>query len=400
MKKIKDWTILIYANGNNDLEPEMYNTKLNLEKIGSSEEINILIEMGREAQEVIHLVRSKDTFLYKDKWIGVRRYYIKKGESELLEDIGETNMSNPVNLYHFIKWGMENYPAKQYILVLGGHGYEFVGTMTDYTKEGPCIMGIPEMIKAINQIYKYTNRKIDLLILDTCFANAIEVIYELGKEKNHVVQNMLTYIQEGPIKGLDYSKIINLAKKNTGNINALVKEIIDHEELDLIGFKIAHRELKKIKKSISELAYSYLNEAQKPPLLPWQIMNDFDKNKPWSQYLKKYYTHVASIVIYYRRCTQEKYPLINIATICLDSIDKLTMYYKLGFSKNNYWTYVLSNKTLQDTMNLYPEEKLKPLKLNFREVYLYTNIMNNHLEKEEVFPIVKSLYEYKEWKMI
>lgn len=50
MKKtnIKQWTLLIYANGNNELEPEIWRSKLDAEKVGSSDNINVIMEIGRE----------------------------------------------------------------------------------------------------------------------------------------------------------------------------------------------------------------------------------------------------------------------------------------------------------------------------------------------------------------
>ena len=73
-------------------------------------------------------------------------------------------MANPKKLYDFISWGMQLYPANKYMLILGGHGYQFVGMMTDYSQKAAYIMGIPEMARAINMAANEAGRKIDALV--------------------------------------------------------------------------------------------------------------------------------------------------------------------------------------------------------------------------------------------
>ncbi|RKD27949.1 hypothetical protein SAMN02745883_00343 [Caminicella sporogenes DSM 14501] len=397
MKHIKNWTILIYANGNNDLEPEMYQSKLDIKKIGSNEDINIIIEIGRTENQIINLIRPSLIHFYKNKWSGVKMYYIKSNKSILIKDLGNINMSKSENLYNFIKWGIENFPAKHYIVIFGGHGYEFVGTMTDYNHDAPYIMGIPEMINDLNKI----NKNIDLLIADTCFFNTIEIIYELGKHKNHTVQNMLTYIREGPIEGLPYSKIIELIKQNPNiDINNLIKKLIDYLKLDLVAFRIDNQILKKIKKAINDLSLSYLSNTNNENLSPSQLLYSFDKRKPWTKYLDEYYKNLAYIVIYYKRFTNKNNPLINIARMNLENINKLSKYFKFEFAKNNYWTHILSKKSINDKIYLYTKENSIPIRLTLNEVYLYTHMVNQHLSNKEVLKIVKDLYKYKNWKLV
>ena len=49
----KQWTLLIYANGNNDLEPEMWQAKLGAEKTGSSHNVDVIMQIRRENQQLI-----------------------------------------------------------------------------------------------------------------------------------------------------------------------------------------------------------------------------------------------------------------------------------------------------------------------------------------------------------
>jgi hypothetical protein len=155
IRELKDWTILNYANGNNEYEPEMYKALNDSASAGSDESVNIVMQIGRIEREVAKIIRPFEDFKNDDEmWTGVRRYHIREHKPEFLEDLGKINMADPKSLYEFITWGIENYPAKHFMLILGGHGAAFVGTLTDYSQEAPYIMGTVEMCRAINMILK------------------------------------------------------------------------------------------------------------------------------------------------------------------------------------------------------------------------------------------------------
>jgi hypothetical protein len=181
----KNWTILIYTDGNNELEPEMWKNKLNVEKIGSDDRVHVVMQIGREARGLVKKIRPFDYLPpCKENWTGVRRYSFVNGKSVLLEDLGKINMADPMCLYDFIKWGIESFPSQHYMLILGGgHGFQYVGTLMDYSQNIPYLMGIPEMCTIFDMIYEESKVNIDLLIIDTCHFNSVEVLYELGKIK-------------------------------------------------------------------------------------------------------------------------------------------------------------------------------------------------------------------------
>lgn len=117
-------------------------------------------------------------------------------------------MADPHNLYKFIKWGIETYPAKHYMLILAGHGASYIAVMPELSQDMPYMLGVPQMCKVINMILKDTGIKIDILVLDMCFMNSLEIMYELGSKESNCVKNVLTYIKDGPLSGLPYDKLI------------------------------------------------------------------------------------------------------------------------------------------------------------------------------------------------
>ncbi|QHI72694.1 hypothetical protein [Aminipila terrae] len=123
MEKIQqevDWTILIYADGNNELEPEIRQSLLALEKAESNPNVHVVIQISRAEHKLVQLIRHDMDIKNNNSWSGVRRYFVSKGKLHLTGNLKKVNMADPKQLCHFIKWGMASYPAKRYMLLLGG----------------------------------------------------------------------------------------------------------------------------------------------------------------------------------------------------------------------------------------------------------------------------------------
>lgn len=351
-KTTKKWTILIYADGNNEMNDTMYNSMLACKKAGSNKNVNVIMQIG--------LINNNET-KYDDIWLGVRRYYIKRNNSLLIENLGKLNMADPNNLYKFIKWGMENYKSEHYMLVLSGHGADFVGCLTDLSLNVPYIMGIPEMIKAINSINETSKDKIDVLVLDMCYMNSIEVIYELGKEENTAIKSMVTYTDYAPYEGLCYDKLIFLTKKYSKihDLNLFLKHLIDNLNFNLTAFEINHKKLNQIKNLFNDLAYSYINNKDEIIQNPIDLINNITpKSKP-PDFITNINDKLASIII----CSKTKFRGINNSIkITSNNINKLIFfYYKLAFAKNNYWTKLLSNISLDQQLITENKVKVRPI---------------------------------------
>lgn len=396
LKKEVDWTILIYANGNNELEPEMHQAMIDIEKVGSNSNVNVVIQIGRAEYKLVRLLRNDSCLKDNDRWNGVRRYFVKKGGSELVGNLKKINMADPKQLYHFVKWGMLSYPAKKYILILSGHSYNCVGMMTDYSRKAPYIMGIPEMVRAINIASNEMCKKIDILILDTCCSNTLELIYEFGMEENHAVQNIITYIVNGPIEGLPYGSIINLVQANVNedDITVIIKDIIDNLPYDLVSFKVDHQKLQKIKQLFNDKTLEYISKSIHDGKAYNNISDLEQKN-----IIQSISDNLASIIIHYKR--HNNWALILVTASVINNLKLLTHYNQLGFAQDNYWAKLLNDKLLdvRNTVNSAQKESLLPLKMSPQEVYAYISIMNPELEESQKGNILGKLYHYKKWDL-
>lgn len=225
----KDWTVLVYLAGDNNLTVESVYAINELKKVHQSGQINIVTQ-----------------FDPKDDTLPTRRYHLSENQTpgRLIDDIAdsapfehesaaaqaragahregliaarqaiadavkrsldssdlpdnvksamikniplqtlgnlppiaatETNTGSPETLYNFISYAVENFPAKHYMLVLAGHG---AGTERDYLMkdESPIdSLTISELRQAIED----TGVELDILGMDSCLMSMAEVCYEL-----------------------------------------------------------------------------------------------------------------------------------------------------------------------------------------------------------------------------
>jgi len=406
---MKNWTILIYANGNNEFEPEMYQVLLDAEKIGSSKNLNILLQIGREKRELTQILRPSDPITTSlDQWTGVRRYCLqpkKNSEklcSNLVKDLGKINMAEPKTLYDFIKWGMENYPAKNYMLIMGGHSFEYLGILTDYSQNLPYIMGIPEIGRVFSLIKKNIGQEISLLVLDTCYMNMVEVLYELAKEKKQALKNVLTYIEYGPLQGLPVNKLLNIVEENSNlqDLNLLTTRIIEGLNFDLVAFTLNNKKLEKIKRLSNDLAQHLLRNYQNTSINLTQILEKKEprnKDQLLSEYVKNLEKNIQGLIIASKRVANQKSKLLSIAH--KKTNNKLAAYYfRLSFAKNNHWPQVLGINHLQENLPLEDSIQLKPIVLPLQALVSLISIMNPSADDKQIGEIVQNLLQYKNWQ--
>ncbi|MBN2087985.1 peptidase C11 [candidate division KSB1 bacterium] len=104
----KKWTVMVYLAGDNNLDSAGVVDLLEMKEVGSTSDINIIAQFDRRGK----FYRTKRYFLQKDSSLN---------EDEVA-DLGETNTGDPDVLQSFIEWGAENYPANHYLLVIWNHG--------------------------------------------------------------------------------------------------------------------------------------------------------------------------------------------------------------------------------------------------------------------------------------
>ncbi len=383
----KEWTILIYANGNNELEPEMWRSKINLESNCKAENINVIIQISRAKKSIVNIIRSIDSdYEEEESWTGTRRYLVKDNRAILLEDMGEVNMANHKTLNKFIEWGSNKYLANKYMLIISGHGF-LVATLSDICGLHPYTMGIYEMCNAINSI----NKNIDLLILDICNMNTVEVMYELGKSYKNTVRKLLTYIDSGPLNGMPYEKIINIIDNYPkNNLNELIVKIIDDMDLEAIAMEINHKKLNKIKYYLNRVGYLKLIKNND------STSSNDERERADLKVLSK---EILSTIIYYNSFEKGIFPIkiITAEMYDIENIDLFLKYYnKLAITKNNYWANVVANKTINHKLNM-QISKCQQNILTRENILAFIALFNENEDDKAHLARLKKLYQYCNW---
>jgi len=141
----KEWTFLVYCAADNDLAPFGLIDVNEMETVGSTDQVDIVVQFDGSEE-------------YSPDAKGSCRYHIQKDDdfehvtSPVVQDLGEVDMGSRKTLTDFLEWGVKNYPAKKYMVVLWNHGtgwYESVDAMTlDFTAP----KDVQDLIEAVEQI--------------------------------------------------------------------------------------------------------------------------------------------------------------------------------------------------------------------------------------------------------
>lgn len=121
----KEWTVLIYMNGKNDLEEFAIEDFRELAKVGSTQDVNFVVQLGRPERRPGAQAEMRSVF---GGWSGARRFYVVKdatpepGNEIEIVDSGHVDMGAAETLTNFLKWGKDMFPAKRYAVVIWNHG--------------------------------------------------------------------------------------------------------------------------------------------------------------------------------------------------------------------------------------------------------------------------------------
>ena len=206
-----EWTVMVYLAADNNLESAGIDDINDMEMVGSTSDVNIVVQVDR--------IPGYD--ISNDNWTTTRRYYITQDfdpiqiNSQLISDLGELNMGDPQTLVDFANWAMTNYTAKKYLLVIWNHGGGFRSVNLardiawDDTSGGDKIT-MPELEDALSMISAQMGKKIDIVGMDACFMAMTEVAYQIKDYADIMVASE----EAEPFDGWPYDTILSQLVSN------------------------------------------------------------------------------------------------------------------------------------------------------------------------------------------
>lgn len=168
------WVIMIYMCADNNLEYASIFNMNQLERVGSNQNIKILVQWDRTP--------GYDSS--NGNWTSTKRFLVSKDDSnsiiasEEIEDLGEVNMGNTTSLVEFINWTYQKYPSERYALSLWNHGGGWLGHTYDDTSN-TCLT-LESLSEALKTAGFGEEKKLDLLIFDECVMGLIDIAYEVA----------------------------------------------------------------------------------------------------------------------------------------------------------------------------------------------------------------------------
>ncbi|MEW6043662.1 MAG: clostripain-related cysteine peptidase [Thermoproteota archaeon] len=224
----KDWSFFVYIAGENNLSEFGVKDISELERIGSKDHTNIVVEFD-SAGEYNGTVRFQIPQINPVTGIANRA---------ILKMFKDRDSGNPRTLYNFLQYGKDYFPAKNYCLVVWNHGSGFrdsggSGKSRIVFRKSPTYMKVAkrqnargiarddltgnalDMIELANVLKNagFTNeKKLGVLAFDACLMNMLEVAYQMSPHARFLVGSE----DLEPGYGADYkANARSLNRKNT-----------------------------------------------------------------------------------------------------------------------------------------------------------------------------------------
>ncbi len=209
----REWTILVFMNAANNLEPDSIDDMNEMEQLGSTGDVNIVVQWKR--------IANYDST--NGDWKTTRRYYVTRDSdpetvhSNLLVDMGNgVDMGSPNTLRDFLQWGVRSFPARKYMVVLWNHGagwrafrdrLNLFARGVSYDDNTGNHIRIWELPLALSVGVKW-----DIIAFDASLMQMLEVAYEIRNLGDYIVGSE----ESPPAAGYPYHRILAPVVSNPG----------------------------------------------------------------------------------------------------------------------------------------------------------------------------------------
>lgn len=194
----KEWTVAVFLNADNNLDPFGVEDQQEMSKVGSNDFLNIISLIDRERGPACY-------------------NYIEKGKIKKVKDMGELDMGDYKLLVEFMKYVTTNYPAKHYVLTIWNHGSGWKNTGKhivrgiSYDDSSNNHITTNQMAVALKEIKTVIGHNVDILNMDACLMQMAEVAYACKDTVDYIVASEETE----PGKGTPYDDALKTLTKTS-----------------------------------------------------------------------------------------------------------------------------------------------------------------------------------------
>jgi Clostripain family len=168
------WTILVYMNGDNDLEHFSLVDFVEMVEVPTNADVRVLVQLDR-AEDGPSPGYSSEELGPAGNFTSTKRFEISGENTEIIEDLGEVNMGEAETLADFVEWGLSRSKTGHYGLVFWDHGggWDLFGPDDSANHDG---LELPEIATGVGNGLEAAERdvKLDFIGFDACLMATLE----------------------------------------------------------------------------------------------------------------------------------------------------------------------------------------------------------------------------------
>ncbi|HAN05567.1 MAG: hypothetical protein A2X29_04735 [Elusimicrobia bacterium GWA2_64_40] len=172
----KEWTVMIFMNGSNNLSPYFRGDLRAIANFGETPDVNVAAEFSLMTGEKASVTRR------------VRLLETQAGQprAEVYETWENRDMGDWRNAADFVRWAKASFPARRYMLIIQNHGGGFLDQTykpkgdskgISYDEVSGNYIKTPELARLLRE-----TGPVDMLVMNACEMQMAEVAYELGPD--------------------------------------------------------------------------------------------------------------------------------------------------------------------------------------------------------------------------
>ena len=281
---LKQWSVLIYMNGDNDLAPYTFSDLQEMAGVGSSLDVDIVVQQDTDQDD------------------GSHRYHVQRAENlttalkqSHLATLPEQDSGDLQTLVDFLAFGVKNFPAQHYMVIIWSHGTGYAGGISpDYSSASQLTLA---QLNTALEYLQYTHlggRKIDIYASDACLMQSLEVIYALRQRARYIIGSANREQKQGwPYREIlqylvTHPRRLPLAQASGAGADAvywLANEIphlylqhyFDRDQWatmnSVVATEVARRDYQSLQQSLQRLSKALRAFLRRDPLLhPLQVL--------------------------------------------------------------------------------------------------------------------------------
>ncbi len=230
----KAWLFINYFACDNNLAGGQLDSLNMMEKVGSDDNTHIIAYFDMGNRSNLNYIEKYSDIITEDEWPGgAREFYLMLDNTDKITSPvikyyqeNNTDSANPFVLTEYLLRTIEQYPAEKICINIINHGGAYTGIIRDETNDVATSTSseLNSVKYALEEVYKKTGKKIDLLMFDACLMANFEVAYELKDCVSYIIaseEESLVSILDGLNGSVDYYEFLS----ETSSSSVLSSEI-------------------------------------------------------------------------------------------------------------------------------------------------------------------------------